>query len=761
MRRGMQRSTFSVRSLFVKPELFRVTLVATVFLIITSVLIAWSREQLRVYPGQVMSDTRIKRLDFEVPDYEQTERRRDAARSEAPLVYTPHVENLEQLRSALMNLPIIVAPQSSVDDVVAKVRAAFELDDQSIDLLREYAFQEGPKANWKSWVTALVDTELLKRPLIDSGEWQLKLTMPTHPILRDAEGNTVANWVQDPIHIAPDAGERIRQNVREVVLKAGFPEPVAKYVTARIVWDPRPTFMFSETATHKLAEELASQVQMVREVHSAGEVMFRRGDSLSEKQLSELQTETASFAELAPWIERWTPRVAVVGLMMIITTCLAGYLVLFYPRITRNWMRVLAVCSLMAGMLAASAFLSREAPTLLFPLAIGPALLVAIVVLLAYDQRLAMFLSLLQCLLITFALDQRIGMLILIFAACGAMIIQLREVRHRHTLIRASAITAAVVFLGAILLGLLRVPNVEGATQQIFGNAMWSGVASFSVGFIVLGILPTIERTFEITTGMTLAELRDPKQPLLRQLQQRAPGTYNHSLQVANIAETAADAIGADSLLVYVGSLYHDIGKMSKPDYFVENQSPGQNRHAKLRPAMSLLVIVGHVKDGMELAREYSLPRALQHFIEGHHGTTLVEYFYHAAKTQAAGEHTTVQEVEYRYPGPKPRTKEVAILMLCDAVESATRAMAEPNPARIESLVRQLSKKRLMDSQFDECDLTFRELRIVEDSIIKSMCAVYHSRISYPAGASGEPVPRETPPQPPQPQRDPARSISA
>ena len=346
-----------------------------------------------------------------------------------------------------------------------------------------------------------------------------------------------------------------------------------------------------------------------------------------------------------------------------------------------------------------------------------------------------MFLSLLQCLLTTFALDQRIGTLILIFAACGAMIIQLREVRHRHVLIRAAAITSVIVFLGTVLLGLLRVPNVPGAMQQIFGDGMWSGVASFSVGFIVLGVLPTIERTFEITTGMTLAELRDPKQPLLRQLQQRAPGTYNHSLQVANIAETAADAIGANSLLVYVGALYHDIGKMSKPDYFVENQSPGQNRHARLRPAMSLLIIVGHVKDGMELAREYGLPRSLQHFIEAHHGTTLVEYFYHAAKTQAADAQTTVQEIEYRYPGPKPQTKEAAIVMLCDAVESATRAMAEPNPARIEGLVRQLSKKRLMDGQFDECDLTFRELRIIEDSIIKSMCAVYHSRISYPTAS--------------------------
>ena len=256
---------------------------------------------------------------------------------------------------------------------------------------------------------------------------------------------------------------------------------------------------------------------------------------------------------------------------------------------------------------------------------------------------------------------------------------------------------------------------------------------------------------FDITTGMTLAELRDPKQPLLRQLQQKAPGTYNHSLQVANIAEAAAEAIGANGLLVYVGALYHDIGKMNKPEYFVENQTDGYNKHDKLTPPMSLLVIVGHVKDGVELAREYSLPRQLQHFIESHHGTTLVEYFYHAAVTKASeDEKASVKEVEFRYSGPKPQTREAAILMLADAVESATRAMTEPNPARIEALVRELSAKRLGDGQFNQCDLTFRELGLIEESVITRVCAIHHARISYPSGKSeGSESPSSSRPSPP------------
>ena len=222
-------------------------------------------------------------------------------------------------------------------------------------------------------------------------------------------------------------------------------------------------------------------------------------------------------------------------------------------------------------------------------------------------------------------------------------------------------------------------------------------------------------------------------------MQQRAPGTYSHSLQIATIAEAAADAIGADGLLVYVGGLYHDIGKVNKPDYFIENQSGGPNRHEKLSPAMSLLVIVGHVKDGLALAKEHGLPRVLHHFIESHHGTTLVEYFYRAAQSraEALGEiETSVQEFDFRYPGPKPRSREAAILMLCDAAESASRTLQDPSPGRLETLVRKLSRARLEDGQFDECALTFRQLRQVEDSIVKSLVSIHHGRIGYQSTAA-------------------------
>ena len=236
---------------------------------------------------------------------------------------------------------------------------------------------------------------------------------------------------------------------------------------------------------------------------------------------------------------------------------------------------------------------------------------------------------------------------------------------------------------------------------------------------------------------MTLKELNDASHPLLQRLAQEAPGTYQHSLRIADMAEAAADTIGADGLFCRVGAMYHDIGKINKPMYFIENQGGGPNRHDKLTPAMSLLIIVGHVKDGIEMAREYGLPPTLRHFIESHHGTTLVEYFYHAAKKQTSEQDKPEpSEFEFRYPGPKPQTKEAAIMLLCDGIEGAARALPEPTPVRLEQVVNNMARKRLMDGQFDECNLTLSELHRIEKSIVKTLCAVYHGRIAYPGGES-------------------------
>ncbi len=222
--------------------------------------------------------------------------------------------------------------------------------------------------------------------------------------------------------------------------------------------------------------------------------------------------------------------------------------------------------------------------------------------------------------------------------------------------------------------------------------------------------------------------------PLLQELVRRAPATYNHSITVGSIAEAAADSIGARGLLVRVGAYFHDIGKMLKPGYFVENQGKDGNMHEGLLPAMSTLVIIAHVKDGSDLGRQRHLPRPLIELIQQHHGTTLVEFFYGRAQEQVGADPNKgeVQEAAYRYPGPKPQTKEAGVLMLADVAESACRALVDPTPARIEGLVREMAERRLHDGQFDESGLTLRELRTIERSLVMSLTALYHGRIKYP-----------------------------
>jgi putative nucleotidyltransferase with HDIG domain len=259
------------------------------------------------------------------------------------------------------------------------------------------------------------------------------------------------------------------------------------------------------------------------------------------------------------------------------------------------------------------------------------------------------------------------------------------------------------------------------------------GVWTLLAGFLMTGLLPFIERLFGVLTDLSLLEVGDVAHPLLQELVRRAPGTYNHSINVASIGEAAAEAIGARGLLVRVGAYFHDIGKMLKPAYFVENQGT-ENRHESLVPAMSTLIIIAHVKEGAELARQYNLPQPIVDLIAEHHGTTLVEYFYRRAteRQQQDPDGAEVDEQTYRYPGPKPTSRESAVLMLSDAVESASRALTEPTPARISSLVHDLAMKRLLDGQFDECGLTLEELEIIEQSLVKSLTAVYHGRVKYP-----------------------------
>ncbi|HXW68464.1 MAG TPA: HDIG domain-containing protein [Dissulfurispiraceae bacterium] len=259
---------------------------------------------------------------------------------------------------------------------------------------------------------------------------------------------------------------------------------------------------------------------------------------------------------------------------------------------------------------------------------------------------------------------------------------------------------------------------------------MFAAMSGIMVAAIVSLLLPVIEYVFSVSTDISLIELMDLDQPLMHNLMIAAPGTYHHSIIVGNLAESAAEAVGANPLLARVTACYHDIGKMRMPEYFVENQSNSTNKHEKLTPHMSSMILISHVKDGVELARQYKMPKQIADIIQQHHGTSLITFFYQKALEQTK-DGLPLRE-DYRYPGPKPQTRVAAIVMMADAVEAASRALAEPTPARISALVDKIINHIFLDGQIDECELSLKDISEIKKRFTYILTSIFHRRIEYP-----------------------------
>jgi hypothetical protein len=365
-----------------------------------------------------------------------------------------------------------------------------------------------------------------------------------------------------------------------------------------------------------------------------------------------------------------------------------------------------------------------------------PLLAAVMITAIVYGQAVAIMTSFVLTLLITASTTGSLSSFVVLMIVSVASVLPLRRIKSRLIMIKLGFRLAAVSFVAVWAAGILEQASLPDAWKNsgLLLTALKYSGSSLICCYLVAGSLPFIEQAFGIVTDISLLELTGVSHPLLQELARRAPGTYNHSIMVAAMAEAAAEAIGANGLLTRVGAYFHDIGKMMKPEYFIENITDGaENPHKSLAPNMSTLIIIGHVKDGLELAEENNLPEALHPFITQHHGTTLVEYFYREAARKADSDHRSeAEESNFRYPGPRPQTREAAVLMVADAVESASRTLKEPTSKRIQSLVHEIILKRLLDGQFDECNLQMNELRRIEESLVKSLLAQHHGRVRYP-----------------------------
>jgi cyclic-di-AMP phosphodiesterase PgpH len=313
-----------------------------------------------------------------------------------------------------------------------------------------------------------------------------------------------------------------------------------------------------------------------------------------------------------------------------------------------------------------------------------------------------------------------------------ASIYAVTRLSQRSDLARAGFYVSATN-LTLILAVYLFFRNMSMETDSLI-NFSYSAIAGVGNGIfsavVAIGLLPFLESLFGVTTAITLLELSNPNHPLLREMLLKAPGTYYHSMMVSNLAEAAADRLKADSLLTRVGSYYHDIGKLKRPYFFSENQLSGENPHQKLSPNLSALIIGAHPKDGMEMGRKYRLPEPIIDIAGQHHGTSMISFFYQQACEQNGADKIAAEK--FRYEGPKPQTKEAAIIMLADTVEAGVRSLIKPTSNRIEVMIRRMIKEKLEDGQLDQSDLTLKDLDIIADVFIYIMSGIYHSRIEYP-----------------------------
>jgi cyclic-di-AMP phosphodiesterase PgpH len=343
--------------------------------------------------------------------------------------------------------------------------------------------------------------------------------------------------------------------------------------------------------------------------------------------------------------------------------------------------------------------------------------------------------------------------------AAGALsVYSVRDMKTRTQLFRSLGFIFTGYAIVIISLGLERYEP----TRTIFEQLTFAMVNAIVSPVLTYGLLIFLERVFKATTDLTLMELAHYNHPLLRLLAEKAPGTHHHSMTIASIAEAAAASIGANGVLVRVGAYFHDVGKVVKPTYFVENQRSSRSRHDKLSPRMSSLIIAAHVKDGIALAREHKLPEEVIDFIPMHHGTTRIDYFYNKALqlAQSSDDETKLDEIneqDYRYPGPKPQTRETGILMLADAVEAAVRTIEEPTPQRLADAIDELVKRRLDEGELDECPLTLRDLTRIKSGFLSVLVGMYHTRVKYPAPPKPRlrRPPKKEPPAPDEPAAQP------
>ncbi|MCX7570826.1 HDIG domain-containing protein [Tumebacillus sp. DT12] len=485
----------------------------------------------------------------------------------------------------------------------------------------------------------------------------------------------------------------------------------------------RPNMIYDYEQTEKKRNEEAAAIPAVQ--INKGEIIVKQGERIDEDTLSKLKD-----LKLTAQDPNYRMYVGFAALITFWSLVLCLYLELTGSKVGSN--NLLLLC---LGIIIIIVALSTKTLSLAEPLGfanigyLAPVAMGTMLIAILFDTQLGIVMAFLFALLTGAAFDFKFDLIFISFISGLTGVFAVSQVKSRLVIMRAGFIIAGVNLLTIAAMQALS-SSTGGELSSYLQSFLFGIIGGVFSAVVTIGVLPFLESSFGILTPISLLELSNPNHPLLKKLLMEAPGTYHHSLIVGNLAEAAAETVEADPLICRVGAFFHDVGKMKRPMFFIENQMSKENPHDKIAPSLSHLIITSHVRDGLEMQEEYRLPKAIRDICEQHHGTTILWYFYNKALEQDKS--NSVKVDDFRYAGPKPQTKEAAIVMLCDAVEAAVRAMNRPTPNRIESVIQKIFKDRLNDGQLDECDLTFKDLDKIAEAFLRTLNGIYHARIEYP-----------------------------
>lgn len=514
------------------------------------------------------------------------------------------------------------------------------------------------------------------------------------------------------------------QNARNIALEElqsnNLDRALEECLTTIVYSQIKPNFFIDTEKTEEKIKEAEKSVQ--KEIIKKNQIIVKEGEPVTERQIEILEelgllsngitkSNVSSFLALA----------VLVALILFIQF---SYIYKEKSDVFKSTKLITLISSINIIVLGLSMGLNIISPYII-PVVCGAILMTILI-----DYRISLVTNLLNLIFISIIVGFNPSIILLSILSIILGSTAVKKVQQRNDIIYSTGYIAVIIGALALTIGMISSNNLKENLIQT-GYTLIGVILS---GILAVGLLPFFESIFDVVTNIKLLELSNPNQPLMKKLIMEAPGTYHHSMMVANLAEAAAELVGGNPVIARVGAYYHDIGKTKRPYFFGENQIGKENPHDKITPNLSTLIILSHAKDGLEMAKEQKIPKVIQDIIVQHHGTTLVKYFYFKAKKEAENP-DEIKEEDFRYPGPIPNTKESGILMLADSVEASVRSITDPTKGKIEEMVNNIINDKLNNRQLVDCDLTLKDVEIIRKSFLKTLDGIYHHRIEYPSEA--------------------------